>query len=75
MVDLFVSCLLVAAGLCLTLIMFKLYTYLQCWSIYLYQQRSVNLNNSERLANTQQLQPLMLKASGLFFEGRLRKKR
>ena len=52
MVDLFISCLLAAAGLCLCLIMFKLYTYLQCWSIYLHQQRN-NFNNVERLNETQ----------------------
>ena len=52
MVDHFISCLLVATGLCLSLIMFKLYTYLQCWSIYLHQQRN-NFNNVERLKETQ----------------------
>ena len=36
MVDLGISSLLMAAGLCLTLIMFKLYTYLNCWSIFLH---------------------------------------
>ena len=36
MLDLGVSTLLVVVGLCLTLIMLKLYTYLQCWSIYLH---------------------------------------
>ena len=35
MVDLFVSSILVAVGLCLTMIMFSLYTYLHCWTIQL----------------------------------------
>lgn len=55
MVDLAISCLIVASGLCLSLIMFKLYTYLQCWSIYLHQQRS-NFNNAERLNATHKQQ-------------------
>lgn len=33
MADVVVSCLLIAVGLCLSLIMFKLYTYLHCWSV------------------------------------------
>ena len=57
MVDLFISCLLIAAGLSLTLIMFKLYTYLQCWSIQLHQQRQNNTNSAaERLAETRRRQ-------------------
>ena len=36
MADLVISSLQVAAGMCMALIMFKLYTYLQCWSIFLY---------------------------------------
>jgi len=38
MVDLGVSSLLVVVGLCLTIIMLKLYTYLQCWSIFLHSR-------------------------------------
>lgn len=33
MVDLIVSSLMVAIGLCLTLILLKLYTFLNCWTI------------------------------------------
>ena len=35
-IDLAVSSLLVAVGLCVALIMLKLYTYLQCWSLYVH---------------------------------------
>lgn len=45
MADMFISCLFVGAGMCLTLIMFKLYTYLHCWSIYLHEQRRTFDNN------------------------------
>ena len=55
MVDLVVSCLLGACGLCLILIMFKLYTYLQCWAIFLHQQRQ-SYNNMNRLRETRELQ-------------------
>lgn len=55
MVDLFVSCVLVAVGLCLTLIMFKLYTYLQCWTIQLQVQRQV-MDNASRFRETNKRQ-------------------
>ena len=55
MVDLVVSCLLGACGLCLILIMFKLYTYLQCWAIFLHQQRQ-SYNNMNRLRETRERQ-------------------
>ncbi len=62
MADLFISVLFVGAGLCLTLIMFKLYTYLHCWSIYLHEQRRV-FNNNELLRRTRLMQQ---KASNRF---------
>ena len=55
MADMFISCLFVGAGMCLTLIMFKLYTYLHCWSIYLHQQRTT-YNNNELLRRTRLMQ-------------------
>jgi hypothetical protein len=51
-IDLVISSLLVAVGLCLTLIMFGLYTYLQYWSIQLNEQRT-NFNNANRIQETQ----------------------
>ena len=55
MADLFISCLFVGAGMCLTLIMFKLYTYLHCWSIYLHEQRRT-FDNNQLLHRTRLMQ-------------------
>ena len=56
LVDMGVSSLLVALGLCLALIMLKLYTYLQCWSIYLHHQRDAVYNRGDQLYETRLLQ-------------------
>ena len=50
-IDLGVSSLLVAVGLCVCLIMLKLYTYLNCWSIYVNQSTGDLYNRSNDALN------------------------
>jgi len=55
MVDIFASCMLIAVGLCLTLIMFNLYTDMNCLSIQVQLQRQ-NMSNASRQRETVQRQ-------------------
>ena len=45
-IDLGVSSLLIAVGLCVCLIMLKLYTYLHCWSIYVHQSTAATTSRT-----------------------------
>ncbi len=55
MVDIFASCMLIAVGLCLTLIMFNLYTDMNCLSIQVQLQR-INMSNANRQKETDKRQ-------------------
>lgn len=59
MVDIFASCMLIAVGLCLTLIMFNLYTDMNCLSIQVQLQRQ-NMSNASRQRETDQRQKAAL---------------
>lgn len=55
MVDIFASCMLIAVGLCLALIMFNLYTDMNCLSIQV-QLQSQNMSNAKRQRETEKRQ-------------------